>query len=309
MEFEEIHGTRAIMELRYLVALGAVGRCRSFSQAAESLGYTQSAVSQQIAALERIVGHRLVDRPRGARQVSLTTAGDILLGHADAIASRLAIASADLDALANGDAGVLRIGCFQSVGVRILPRLIRSFGTEHPKVRIELTEAEDDAQLLREVEKGNLDLAFMVFPMLDGPFEFVELVDDPYVIVVRADSDLARSPSPVVLEALRGVPLVTYAQMREAHAIENRLDHPEFRAQIVFRSNDNGTILGLAAEGVGVAVVSSMSVDPHREGILAMPLAGVRPRVIGIAWHRDRYPNPAAEAFVNVAKIAAREPL
>ncbi len=298
---EHGHGIRATIELRYLTALAAVGRYRSFSQAAESLGYTQSAVSQQIAALERITGHRLVLRPKGARRVSLTTAGEILLGHAEAIVSRLAIASADLTALASGDAGILRIGCFQSVGFRILPRLIRQFALERPNVRVQLVEAEDDAELLRDVEVGNLDLTFMVFPMMDGPFESVRLLEDPYVVVVRPESPLAHGPVPVPLSQLEGLPLVTYAQMREAHAIENRLGHPELTRQIVFRSNDNGTILGLAAEGIGAAVVSSLSVDPDRGGISVMPLAEVPPRVVGIAWHRDRYVSPATDAFVQVA--------
>lgn len=304
---EHGHGFRATMELRYLSALAAVGRYRSFSQAAESLGYTQSAVSQQIAALERVVGHRLVDRPKGARQVSLTSAGVVLVSHAEAIVSRLAIASADLTALASGDAGVLRIGCFQSVGVRILPRLIKQFALERPNVRVELIEAEDDAQLLRAVEDGSLDLTFMVFPMMDGPFESVKLIEDPYVVVVPSGSPLANGSGPVDLSQLEGLPLVTYAQMREAHAIENRLGHPELTRQIVFRSNDNGTILGLAAEGIGAAVVSSLSVDPDREGIRVLLLAEVSPRVVGIAWHRDRYINPAAEAFVEVAMVETRQ--
>ncbi len=304
---EHGHGFRATMELRYLTALAAVGRYRSFSQAAESLGYTQSAVSQQIAALERVAGHRLVDRPKGARQVSLTSAGVVLVSHAEAIVSRLAIAAADLTALASGDAGVLRIGCFQSVGVRILPRLIKQFALERPNVRVELIEAEDDAHLLRAVEDGSLDLTFMVFPMMDGPFESVKLIEDPYVVVVPSGSPLANESCPIELSQLEGLPLVTYAQMREAHAIENRLGHPELTRQIVFRSNDNGTILGLAAEGIGAAVVSSLSVDPDREGIRVLPLAEVSPRVVGIAWHRDRYINPAAEAFVEVAMVETRQ--
>jgi DNA-binding transcriptional LysR family regulator len=290
------------VEMRYLMALIAVGRNSSFSRAAEVLGYTQSAVSQQIARLEQIVGHRLIERPKGARRVSLTAAGDILLGHAEAVVARLASASADLGALASGEAGVLRIGCFQSVGVRILPRVIRKFAAERPNVRIELTEAEDDAELLRAVERGDLDLTFMVFPMMEGPFASVELLEDPYVVVVRPDSPLALCSSPITLRQLEGLPLVTYAQMREAHAIENRLGHPELTRQIVFRSNDNGTILGLAAEGIGTAVISSLSVDPNRGGIRALPLAGVSPRVVGIAWHRERYRNPAADSFVRVAQ-------
>lgn len=294
-------GIPATMELRYLAALVAVGRHGSFSRAAETLDYTQSAISQQIATLERIAGHTLVDRPQGARQASLTIAGKILVDHAEAITSRLAIASADMAALARGNTGVLRIGCFQSVGVRILPRLIGRFALDRPNVRVELVEAENDAELLRAVEDGSLDLTFMVFPMMDGPFDFVELIEDPYVVVVSSGSPLAQGAGPVALTELEGLPLVTYAQMREAHAIENRLGHPELTRQIVFRSNDNGTILGLAAEGIGAAIVSSLSVDPNREGVRTRSLAGVRPRVVGIAWHRDRYINPAAEAFVRVA--------
>lgn len=290
------------VELRYLLALAAVARDHSFSQAAASLGYTQSAVSQQIAKLERIVGHRLIDRPRGTGRVSLTEAGDILLVHAEAVAARLASAKADLESLATGNAGVLRLGCFQSVGARILPRIIREFTAERPGVRIQLTEAEDDAELLHAVEYGDLDLTFIVFPIMAGPFTSVELLKDPYVVVVQPDSDFARQAGPVALQQLKGLPLITYAQMREVHAIETRIGHPELTQQIVFRSNANSTILGLAAEGLGTAVISSLSVDPSREGLVQVPLAGVAPRTIGIAWHSDRYRNPALDAFVRVAQ-------
>jgi molybdate transport repressor ModE-like protein len=300
--------TSSGLELRHLLTLAAVGRDGSFSRAAESLGYTQSAVSQQIARLERVVGQRLVERPGGPRPVRLTAAGQVLLRHAEAITARLASASADLAALAEGIAGVLRVGCFQSVGVRILPRVLRRFKESWPQVDVELTEAEDDGELLREVERGRLDLTFVALPMMPGPFSVVELLQDPYVVVVRPDSALARETGPVQLRQLEGLPLVTYAQMREVHSIENRLGRPELREQIVFRSNDNGTILGLAAEGVGTAVISWLSVDPYREGLRTLALAGVPPRVVGIAWHRDRLENPAAQAFIGLSqRVAARE--
>jgi len=108
------------VELRHFLALEAVAREGSFGKAATSLGYTQSAVSQQIATLERIVGHRLIERPGGPKPVSLTEAGRLLLTHAGAIAARVAAAQADLTALAEGQAGTLRVGVFQSVGQRIL---------------------------------------------------------------------------------------------------------------------------------------------------------------------------------------------
>src|SRR5579885_556907 len=91
------------VELRHLAALQALADTGSFGRAAEELGYTQSAVSQQIATLERRVGARLVERPGGPRPVSITEAGALLLRHADSILSRLQAAQADLQALQAGE--------------------------------------------------------------------------------------------------------------------------------------------------------------------------------------------------------------
>src|SRR5213594_3450644 len=147
------------VELRHFLALEAVAREGSFGKAAAALGYTQSAVSQQIAALERIVGARLVDRPGGPKPVSLTEAGELLLRHAQAIVARLAAAQADLSALSDGAAGVLRVGIYQSIGARVLPELMRRFAASWPLVEIRLTESANDAELLELVERGELDLS------------------------------------------------------------------------------------------------------------------------------------------------------
>src|SRR5689334_25422038 len=104
------------VEIRHFAALQALSDEGSFGRAAERLGYTQSAVSQQIATLERIVGERLVERPGGPRPISLTEAGELLLHHAQSIVARLQAARADLDALRAGDVGTLRVGTFQSAG-------------------------------------------------------------------------------------------------------------------------------------------------------------------------------------------------
>ena len=93
--------------------------------------------------------------------------------------------------------------------------------------------------------------------------------------------------------------------MREVHSIMNRLGRPQLRHQIAFRSHDNATILGLAAAGVGTAIISWLSVDPHRPGLCLKRLAKVSPRIVGIAWHRDRYRIPAAGAFVRLTLLPA----
>src|SRR6266571_357808 len=180
------------VELRHFLALEAVAREGSFGRAATALGYTQSAVSQQIATLERVVGPRLVERPGGPRPVELTEAGRLLLRHAEAIVARLQAARADMDALQAGEAGTLRVGAFQSAGARILPELLRRYTAAWPRVEISLEEAEDES-LLAEIEHGGLDLAFVMLPVPGQAIETVELVRDPYVLVTQADSPLARS--------------------------------------------------------------------------------------------------------------------
>ena len=152
------------VEVRHFAALEAVAREGSFGRAAASLGYTQSAISQQIQTLERLVGERLVERPGGPRAVSLTEAGALLLRHAEAIVSRLHAAQADMAALAQGHGGRLRVGTFQSVGARVLPAVMRRFSAEWPDVHVELTESASDEELQRLVERGELDLAFAMPP-------------------------------------------------------------------------------------------------------------------------------------------------
>jgi DNA-binding transcriptional LysR family regulator len=289
------------VELRHLAALQAVAEEESFGRAAERLGYTQSAVSQQIQALERIVGQRLVERPGGPRRVSLTEAGELLLRHAAGIVARLQAAQADLAAFAEGSAGTLRVGTFQSVGARVLPLLLREFTAAWPDVSVQLTEGSDDGFLLELVERGELDLAFVMLPVEEGPFETREAMVDPHVLVVQSDSPLAlrnRRPS---LREVADLPLIGFRQCRSIHAVETRFRDAGLEPRIVFRSDDNGTIQGLVAAGVGAALVPLLSVDVGHEGTAVFGLADVPPRLIGIAWHRDRYRSPAARAFADLA--------
>src|SRR6185503_11017477 len=130
MEPDRWHG----VEIRHLAALRAVAETGSFGRAAEQLGYTQSAVSQQIATLEKAVGTKLVERPGGPRPISITEAGNVLLRHADGIVARL------------------------------LPEVIRRFSSERPDVSVQLKEAEDET-LLAAVEGGDLDLTFIQLPI------------------------------------------------------------------------------------------------------------------------------------------------
>jgi DNA-binding transcriptional LysR family regulator len=292
------------IELRHLLALEAVAREGSFGKAAASLGYTQSAVSQQIAMLERIVGQRLVERPGGPRPVSLTEAGRLLLTHAESIAARLAAAQADLSALAAGEAGTLRVGVFQSVGQRVLPEVMRRFRESWPKVDVSLTESADDTELLGLVERGDLDLTFSDLPLVEGPFESEELLRDPYVLVVPSGSELAERGSAPPLREIAGLDLIGHKHCRTLTRLEGAFRQP---LCYVFQSDHNQTVQALVAAGVGSALVPGLTMDPQDDSTVLLELPKVPPRVIAIAWHRDRYRTPAAHSFVATAREVSAE--
>jgi molybdate transport repressor ModE-like protein len=293
------------IELRHLAALEAVGRTRSFGGAARELGYSQSAVSQQIAQLEKVVAQRLVERPGGPRPVSLTDAGTLLLRHADAIVAQLEAARADMDALAEGAAGPLRVGIYQSVGARLLPGLLRRFSEKWPRVEIQLREEADDTELLRLVERGELDVTFGDLPLDDGPFEFVELLRDPYVLLVAADSPLAARDTAPSFRELARIPLIEWRTRSE---VEEFLRGRVPGLNVVFRTDDNGTIVGMVAEGIGSAVVPQLVVNPRNPAVVGLPFGSRIPlRVIVLAWHRDRWRTAAAKAFVEEAQRVAEE--
>jgi DNA-binding transcriptional LysR family regulator len=288
------------VELRHLAALEAVARTRSFGRAARELGYTQSAVSQQIAQLERNVGQRLVDRPGGPRAVDLTDAGRLLLRHADAIVAQLDAAQADMAAFAEGAAGPLRVGIFQSVGARILPGLLRRFKQDWPLVEVSVREEIDAADLLRMLEHGELDLTFADLPLPEGPFESEEVLTDPYVLLVQAGSELAAREAAPSFRELSGLPVVTWRHVGEPETyLRGRV--PDLN--IVFRSDDNGTLVGLVAEGLGVAIVPQLVVNPRNPAYVALPFGNrIPPRHLAIVSHRDRFRSAAAAAFVELAK-------
>ena len=292
------------VELRHLAALEAVSREGSFGRAATALGYTQSAVSQQIATLERIVGEKLIERPGGPKPVSLTEAGRLLLRHAEAIVARIAAAQADLTALHDGEAGTLRVGIYQSIGQRILPDLMRRYAAAWPLVEVTLTESASDEELLQLVERGELDLTFADLPLTEGPFEWVELVRDPYVLVVAAGSPLAQREAAPTWKDMAELDLITHRHCRSLAQIENDARRP---LRFVFRSDHNQTVQALVATGVGVALVPRLTMDEEDETTELIELRKVQPRLISLAWHRDRYRTPAARAFVETAQAVCAE--
>jgi DNA-binding transcriptional LysR family regulator len=293
------------VDLRHLAALEAVARTGSFGRAARELGYTQSAVSQQIAQLERIVGQRLFDRPGGPRPVEPTEAGLLLLRHADAIVAQLDAARADMAALAEGEAGTLRVGIYQSVGARLLPALVRRFRAQLPRVGVRVREESSADDLLRLLEHGELDLSFADLPLREGPFEWAELLQDPYVLLVSARSELAELDAAPPLREVAKLPLIG---RRSTDEPERFLAGRVPEVNVVFRTDDNGTLAAFVAEGLGAAIEPRLVVDPRDRDVKMLPFGSrIPPRTLVLAWHRDRYRSQAAQAFVELARELAAE--
>ena len=290
------------VEVRHFAALDAVAREGSFGRAADRLGYTQSAVSQQIATLEKIVGETLIERPGGPRAVSLTEAGELLLRHAEAIVARLEAARADMAALRAGETGALRVGTYQSVGARVLPEVMRRFLADWPGIELGLSEPATDPELYAAVESGALDLAFCSPPLPDGPFEMLELMSDPYVLLVPATGGLANRSS-VSLDDLGDELLIGSNTCASGVALESELADSGFGVEYAFRSDDNGTLQGLVAAGFGVALTPLLAIAPGDDRVKALRLVPKVPRRrVAVVWHRDRHRSPAARAFIEIAR-------
>src|SRR5215472_18373899 len=275
------------VELRHLAALDAVETEGSFGRAASKLGYTQSAVSQQIATLERIVGEKLIERPGGPRPVTLTEAGELLLRHARAIVSRLQAAQSDLAALSAGEAGSLHVGIFQSVGAKILPEVMRRFARAWPNVDVELRESHSDNALADMVERGELDLSFVQLPLENPSLETMLVLEDEYVLVTSVTSELATSGRTPTLREIADHPLIGFRNCRATEIVVDQIRATGREPHFVARTDENGVVQGLAGAGIGIAILPRLAVDPNDELVRITDLSPRLPRrQIGIARHK-----------------------
>jgi len=296
------------LEVRHLLALVTVVETGTFSAAAEELGYTQSAVSQQVGILERIVGASLFERPGGRRPVQLTAAGEMLLIHARAVIARVSAAAADLRALASGQQGELRVGTLPSVGTKVLPRLLRSFRAEWPGIQIVLRESRESADLIHDVETGEIDVTFIdIGPYETGLLEVRRLLDDPMVLVAPADAPEARRRV-VSIDDVAHLPMIGTRNPGCRQIIDNAFRQAAVLPSYVFRSDDTPTIQGLVGSGLAYAVLPLLTVDEDDQNVAIIPIRPEPPpRRLGISWHPDRRPPVALLPFVDAALEVCRD--
>jgi DNA-binding transcriptional LysR family regulator len=298
-----------MLDVRRMRVLREVAARGSFSAAADALAYTQSAVSQQIAALEREAGIRLVDR--NARGVRLTDAGRALVEHADAILARLADAEAELEAIAGLRGGRLRLASFPSAGATIMPEAIARFRDRHPGVELTLEPAEPEPSLAR-LRAGEVDLVLDITPgyrpPADDHVERVHLLDDPMYVALPKGHPLVRKRDLKLAElADESWILGTTGSCPDASIFLRSCQLAGFEPHVTFNSDDYFAIQGFVAAGMGASLIPDLALISVRDDIVVRSL-GPRPpvRVIWAATLKDSYCSPAKQAMLEVlAEVGA----
>jgi len=297
------------VEFRHLAALESIATEGSFSAAAAKTGYSQSAISGQIATLERLIGVRLVKRIRGSRKVTLTREGERLLEHARAINARLNAARADIEQLEQNGADGLRIGTFQSVSQTLLLDVVRGLRADGTALTLR-----DDINVEHHIDmlrSGELDAAFVLLPLDDESLDAIELLRDPWVLVVRTDHPLVWKQRPATADDISNLPLITFEQLPTQKLIEGSLRAAGAHVRVVTRMGDYASVLSMVSAGLGCGLVPRLAVDaetgsPRLSGLRFLPLDDQPPRLVGLAWNRQRTGDERIRRLVELAADAAR---
>ena len=280
------------------------------SRAAERLGYTQSAVSQQIRSLERIVGIELLVRAPGARHVELTDAGHRLLAHAAAIRERLVAAHRDLSAYSAALHGVVRLGTVLSAARVVISPLAVALRLQAPDVVLHIEESYRSDQLLDRLVAGDLDL--VLAPIVDeiAGLEATEILRDAYVLIVPADDPLAGLGRPLEVADLAGRALVAKdCGIPTQRVLTAALAELDVAMDTVVRAHDADTVQQLVATGVGISVMPRLLVDTTTDDIRVVPLDHLLPpRRLGLYERADGYRAPAVALAAAAIRGAALQP-
>jgi DNA-binding transcriptional LysR family regulator len=279
------------VELRNLRAMISVADEGSFRAAARTLGYTQSAVSHQVATLERSLDATLFTRPGGRAAVALTPAGEVVYRRALRVLGELQTLGADVAAMQTGERQILRVGTFQTATTELLPAALRELRDHWPDVEVVLSESQANAPTFDALTAGELDLAFLVNPDPDERIRSIPLLDDPWVILTRRDSELASVEDPT-FDLLDGVDLVAWnLRWRSQIELEEAWRRRAIRPRVVYRTDDNLALQRLVAAGYGHACLdrlgASGAVEPSLTWLEPREILLQRTIALCVPRHRD----------------------
>jgi DNA-binding transcriptional LysR family regulator len=265
-----------MLDPRRLLTFREVARQGSFSRAAQALALSQPAVSQQVGALERELGASLLVRGRAGTVV--TPAGELLLAHADALASRLELADAQMDELAEGERAALRVGAFPSALATIVPAAVVALRTRESDLDVAIEEGTVD-ELEAAVQSGRLHVAVSWQDARADRREReglrrIDLAEEPMVAVLAADHRLAAKRS-IALRDLADEPWMA----PEAEGLfVDACRAAGFEPRVAILTRDPLAARAIAAAGLAVSLTPRLLASLDLPGIVTRPLRGVVPR-------------------------------
>ncbi|GAA4438946.1 LysR family transcriptional regulator [Actinokineospora soli] len=297
-----------MLDVRRLQVLRAVVNSGSVTAAATNLGYTPSAISQQIAALERETGVALLER--NGRGVRPTAAGMLLTEHAAHVGTRLADAETALADLRAGITGRVAVRYFSTAGVALVPPALARVRREHPGVRVDLKLIDPEDPLI-EVERGKADLAIFIHrttrPVSPGVRTF-HLLDDPYQAVLPRGHRLA-AKRVLDLADLADEPWVSGEWPPHGPCSRILFDAcaaAGFSPDVVVESEDYASAQGFVAAGLGIAVIPRMGLGSRHPGVVVRRLRKPEPvRVIHAAVRESSSEHPAVVGLLTALRDAA----
>jgi DNA-binding transcriptional LysR family regulator len=303
-----------MLDLKRLRVFHSVATRRSFSAAALALSYTQSSVSEAVAALERDLGVTLLDRSR--RPVAVTPAGEVVLRHAETLLGQVGAIEEDLAALGQGDSGRLRLAGFFTAWSTFLPPAVAAFARGHRRVGLELDQA-DPPEAMRRLRAGEIDLAVIYRFEAGDPAEDPgaqlatrHLAHDPYALAVPARGALARKRDLQVAD-LAGAKWCTAPPGSAATDILQRFcrEHGGFDPDLAHPTDDVAMAQPLVAAGLAVALLPALNLARPYPGVSVRALPHAPPgREIWCVRPSNRR-LPAAGAMAACLERAARDRL
>jgi DNA-binding transcriptional LysR family regulator len=297
-----------MLDPRRLALLREVARHGSFSKAARALYLTQPAVSRQVAKLEQEAGVRLLDRT--STGLRLTDAGRVALDRAEAIAGHLAAAEAELEAIATLSAGRLRLGAFPTVAATLVLDAIRVFRRRHPGVDLTFMET-GTRGVLQRLRAGEIDLA-LAFRERGQPapsnwdgLHAEHLLVDPLSVALPKSHPLAGKDA-IRLRDLRNDGWIQAVQAGPTGITYRACVAAGFEPRIVSLSDHAPITQGLVAAGIGVTLISGLSVPQARRDIVIRPLkpSGPERDVFAVSLPGSLQP-PAIAAMVGILRELA----
>ena len=290
--------------LRELQAVLAIAELGSFRAAAAALGFTQSALSHQVSALETALGQSLFDRPGGRAAVRLTPAGEAVCRRARRALREVEAVAADAEQAARGESVRVRVGVTQTAAAEIMPAALRAFRDDHPGVEVVLVAADELEYSRDALLRGDLDLAFSYNSETDEYVEAIAVVEDSWVILTRRDSALASLDRPG-FAALDQQDLVAWARRWRGQAeLEDGWARRGIAPKIVYRTDDNLALQRLVAAGLGHAcigrVAASRAVDPMLTWL--EPDEATARRTIAVCYPRHRPLTATARTLITAIR-------